>query len=50
MFSEDSNEADISWNFDFSVENLKIKEISLKFEKKTYENGDIKLMVLNDIG
>lgn len=41
--TEDAEEAEIEWKFDFSDKNLKIKDITLKFDIKTYENGLIEV-------
>ena len=48
--SESSETATISWNFDFSDQNLKIKSIFLKLETKTYENGKIDVEITNGNG
>lgn len=48
--TEDSQMASITWSFDFSQNNLKIKEIFLKFESKTYENGIVDLNIINENG
>lgn len=39
--AEDTDRAEIEWKFDFSGQNLKIKDIQLKFETKIYETGEI---------
>ncbi|XP_055304059.1 peptide-N(4)-(N-acetyl-beta-glucosaminyl)asparagine amidase [Sitodiplosis mosellana] len=45
--AEDSDRAEIEWKFDFSDRNLKIKDISFKFDVKTYENGQIEVTFLH---
>lgn len=43
--AEDTDTAQIIWNFDFSTANLKIKQIKLVFDTKIYENGQVHLEV-----
>lgn len=45
--AEDSNRAEIEWKFDFSDRNLKINDITFKFDMKTYENGQIDVSFLH---
>lgn len=44
---EGSEIAEIQWKFDFSVKNLKIKDISLKFDTKLYEDGKVDLQFIS---
>lgn len=46
--AEDSECGEIEWNFDFRSSNLSIREISLKLEKKTFENGSINIQFLHN--
>lgn len=46
--AEDSDCAEIEWKFDFSSEKLRIRSISLKFDKTTYENGSINLQFIHN--
>lgn len=48
--AEDTETATISWNFDFTNEQLIINSVSIKFESKTYENGVVDLQILNGQG
>lgn len=43
--TEDTNTAQITWNFDFSASNLKIKDVQLVFNTKTFENGIVELEI-----
>lgn len=45
--TEDAEQAEIEWKFDFSDRKLKIKDITLKFDTKTYENGLIEVSFLH---
>lgn len=45
--AENSDRAEIEWKFDFSDRNLKIKDISFKFDIKTYESGQIEISFLH---
>lgn len=47
---EDSDQAEIEWNFDFTTKDngLKITDISLRFDTKTYENGHINIRYLHN--
>lgn len=45
--AEDTEQAEIEWKFDFSDRKLTIKDIKLKFDWKTYENGQIEVMFLH---
>lgn len=45
--TEDTDEAEIEYKFDFSDLYLKINEISLKFDLKTYESGKINVRFLH---
>lgn len=45
--AEDSKQAEIEWKFDFSDRNLKIKDITFKFDIKTYESGQIDVTFLH---
>lgn len=42
---EDADNAEIEWKFDFSDRELKIKNVKLKFDTKTYESGKIDLLI-----
>lgn len=44
---EDTENAKIKWAFKFNESNLRIKDISLKFETKTYENGAVDIKYLH---
>lgn len=44
---EDTNTAQIIWNFDFSASNLKIKDVQLTFNTMTYENGIVELQIFH---
>lgn len=44
---EDTNTAQIQWNFDFSATSLKIKDVQLVFNTMTYENGLVELEILH---
>lgn len=48
--TEDSDRATISWKFNFAEQNLKIQSVFLRFETKTYENGNIDVSILNENG
>lgn len=41
--TEDTDSAEIVWGFDFSKEKLVIKNVSLVFDTKLYENGEISM-------
>lgn len=45
--AEDTERGEIEWKFDFSDRQLKIKNISLKFDMKTYESGQIEVSFLH---
>lgn len=47
---EDTDLAEIEWNFDFTTKDnsLNIDNISLRFDTKTYENGHIKIRFLHN--
>ncbi|KAJ6644016.1 Peptide-N(4)-(N-acetyl-beta-glucosaminyl)asparagine amidase [Pseudolycoriella hygida] len=45
---EDTEAASISWNFDFSKDNLIINSISLRFETKSYEDGSVVVETWNE--
>jgi len=45
--NEDCKTGEIIWKFDFRKSNLKIKDYALKFATKTYENGEVSIMVTN---
>lgn len=45
--AEDTQHAEIEWKFDFSENNLKIKDISLNFDVKVYETGMIEITFLH---
>lgn len=42
---EDTDQAEIEWNFDFTTKNnaLNVADISLRFDSKTYEDGLINI-------
>uniref|UniRef100_T1GJV5 PAW domain-containing protein n=1 Tax=Megaselia scalaris TaxID=36166 RepID=T1GJV5_MEGSC len=46
--NENSNFAEITWKFDFGSSNLVIKEYSIRFDKQTYENGNVQLEIVPD--
>lgn len=39
--AEDTDTAEIEWKFDFSHQQLKIKDVQMKFDTKLYESGEI---------
>lgn len=45
--AEDADTAEIEWKFDFTKNNLTIREISLAFDTKLYENGDVVLRFIS---
>lgn len=45
--AEDTDRAEIEWNFDFSDKNLKIKDIMIKFDTKIYDSGQIEVIFLH---
>lgn len=47
---ENADRAEIMWNFDFRMESngLTITDISLRFDTKTYEDGQIKVSFLHN--
>lgn len=46
--TEGSTEASIEWKFNFG--DLHVKKILLRLDTKTYENGSVKLLFLNENG
>lgn len=46
--TEDSECGEIEWKFDFRSEKLTIDDITLKFDKTTYENGLINIMIVHN--
>lgn len=44
---EGSEKAEVAWMFDFTKANLKIKNLKLHFDKKTFGDGAIEVLVLN---
>lgn len=45
---EDSECGEIEWKFDFRSEKLSIDDISLKFDKTTFENGSINILIIHN--
>lgn len=48
MFAEDTDNACITWSFDFSKEKLLVKNFNMIFDTKVYETGDIKILYLDE--
>ena len=46
--TEDTDKAIIQWKFDFSKNNLRIKEFNMQFNRVTYENGNIEIIYLDE--
>lgn len=46
---EDTDQAEIEWNFDFTTQDnsLNIADISLRFDTKIYEDGNINIRFLH---
>uniref|UniRef100_A0A1A9WWJ9 Peptide-N(4)-(N-acetyl-beta-glucosaminyl)asparagine amidase n=1 Tax=Glossina brevipalpis TaxID=37001 RepID=A0A1A9WWJ9_9MUSC len=42
---EDSNNAEIVWKFDFDASKLKVKTYALRFESKTFGEGNVELLI-----
>ncbi|XP_053965850.1 peptide-N(4)-(N-acetyl-beta-glucosaminyl)asparagine amidase [Anastrepha ludens] len=47
---EDAEQGEIVWKFDFSKAGLKIKSYNLRFERKTFGEGQIEVTVIADNG
>lgn len=48
--TEDAHFASISWNFDFSDSDSKIKHVTLVCSTTTFENGQISVQILDENG
>lgn len=50
IFLEETETATIVWYFDFTKAKMSVKDINLRFDSKTYENGHVDLFFLNKDG
>nr|XP_040221705.2 peptide-N(4)-(N-acetyl-beta-glucosaminyl)asparagine amidase [Anopheles coluzzii] len=48
--TEGTDEATIEWNFDFSVQGLRVKQIELRFGQETYEGAKVELYYIKSDG
>lgn len=48
--SEGAEQGEIVWKFDFSSADLKIESYNLRFERKTFGEGQIEVNVISDSG
>uniref|UniRef100_A0A182M8N8 Peptide-N(4)-(N-acetyl-beta-glucosaminyl)asparagine amidase n=1 Tax=Anopheles culicifacies TaxID=139723 RepID=A0A182M8N8_9DIPT len=48
--TEGTDEATIEWNFDFSVQGLRVKQIELRFGQETYDGAKVELYYIKSDG
>uniref|UniRef100_A0AAG5DJ18 Peptide-N(4)-(N-acetyl-beta-glucosaminyl)asparagine amidase n=1 Tax=Anopheles atroparvus TaxID=41427 RepID=A0AAG5DJ18_ANOAO len=48
--TEGTEEATIEWNFDFSVQGLRVKQVELQFGQETYEGAKVELYYIKSDG
>ncbi|XP_058121945.1 peptide-N(4)-(N-acetyl-beta-glucosaminyl)asparagine amidase [Anopheles ziemanni] len=48
--TEGTDEATIEWNFDFSVQGLRVKQVELQFGQETYEGAKVELYYIKSDG
>ncbi|XP_052895250.1 peptide-N(4)-(N-acetyl-beta-glucosaminyl)asparagine amidase [Anopheles moucheti] len=48
--TEGTDEATIEWNFDFSIQGLRVKQIELRFGQETYDGAKVELYYIKSDG